>query len=607
MPVLHPDPPRIPPHLASELEVLKALRTLPPETHVFARLTILDPKTNRERELDFLVIHPELGLVIIEVKGRGVEPQGDVWIRRYRDERVEVLPETPGEQLHEQQYSLMNYLRSEEIGFIPQLTRVLALPALPLKEGDSLGPDLPACRLLTRAKLGQPFLSLRAAVSGGQPWDSGKRSPEGLNHQVRPEVMRRLVEVLSPRLLPPPSLAELLEAEGRLQDDRSRELLDHLALNFSRGRFHVAGGPGSGKSLLARQVTRLWAAEGRKVLHIAFNRALTYATQCALDDLVCEDRATVSTYHDLAVNLLDQAGRKPQNEDDSRFFNHQLPEGFNDLLAQPRAVGEKWDALVIDEAQDLDPNWVGPLRTLLRDPEHDPILLLEDPAQNLFREGRHEAGQPWRMDLSLRQHSAIRRAACLAFPSCGWAPPEELPDEGALRFVRSQPATWRRDLAAQLEGLAGEGLQPQQVMILSRRRPSSLGLKDGELLGPWRLNAIPDWWEEEKAGQVRMGSVQAFKGLEADVVIYLAPDYRDEAGPRLAYTAYSRARHRLIVLERAIARPAEEKTVVAPSAEVTRKAAPPPLRLFSEGERQNLMAALSKASQWRPGSGAGRG
>ena len=65
MPILHPDPARIPPHLHSEQEVLAALRTLPPETHVFARLRILDAESNRDRELDFLVLHPDLGLVIV--------------------------------------------------------------------------------------------------------------------------------------------------------------------------------------------------------------------------------------------------------------------------------------------------------------------------------------------------------------------------------------------------------------------------------------------------------------------------------------------------------------------------------------------------------------
>ena len=603
MPTLHPEPPRIPANMSAEREVLKALRTLPPEAHVFARLAILDPKTNRDRELDFLVIHPDLGLVIIEVKGRGVVPEGEHWTRRHPDGRVEVLAETPGEQLLAQQYSLLNFLQGALQGFVPKVTRVLAVPYLPIGDEDALGPDLPACRVLTQNKLKGPYLALRAAVSGGQDWAAWKCTPEGYKHQARPDVLRGLLEVLTPKLLPPPTLHELLSEEGRLQDDAARTVLDHLASNFACGRFSVVGGPGSGKSLLARQTARLWAAEGRRVLMVAFNRALTYATQCALDDLVSTDQVSVSTYHDLAANLLAQAGCKPDNENDDQFFNHQLPDGLTALLSRPDASSERWDALVVDEAQDLDPVWVKALLGLLNDPLRDPILVLQDPAQSLYREARHELGQPWRIDLSLRQHPALRRAACLAFPGCGWTPPEEVPDDGALNFLPSSPGNWRRDLEAQLHRLAEEGIEPQQVMVLSQRRPVSLGLQDGDRLGPWELNAIPDWWQEEKAGQVRVGTVHAFKGLEADVVSYLAPAFTGPDVPRLAYTAYSRARHRLIVLERAI--PKEERPREAPRAPAERPHVPPSLqapqvRTFSEVNRQSLLGALTAARDWQP-------
>ena len=602
MPILHPESPRIPGNMFAERDVLKALRTLPPDAHVFARLAILDPKTNKDRELDFLVIHPELGLVIIEVKGRGVVPQGDHWIRKHPDGRVEVLAETPGEQLLAQQYSLLEFLRETLQGFVPQVTRVLAVPYLPLGDDSALGPDLPACRILTQNKLKGPYLALRSAVTGGQDWEAWKRTPEGRLHQVRPDVMRGLLEALTPKLLPPPTLHELLSEEGRLQDEAACTLLDHLASNFAGGRYSVVGGPGSGKSLLARQTARLWAAEGRRVLMVAFNRALTYATQCALDDLVTTDQVSVSTYHDLAANLLAQAGRKPINENDDQFFNHQLPDGLTALLGEPEAVSERWDALVVDEAQDLDPVWVKALLSLLHDPLRDPVLVLQDQAQSLYREARHDLGQAWRIDLSLRQHPALRRAACLAFPGCGWTPPDEVPDDGALTFLPSSPGTWRRDLEAQLHRLAEEGVEPQQVMVLSHRRAVSLGLQDGECLGPWELNAIPDWWEEEKARQLRVGTVHAFKGLEADVVIYLAPAFSGGDVPRLAYTAYSRARHRLIVLERAI--PKAEAPREAPAAPLERPPVPPApqapqVRTFSEGTRQSLLGALTAAKDWK--------
>ena len=465
MPVLHPDPARVPPHLYSEQEVLRALSTLPPEAHVFVRVRLLDAETNKDRELDFLVVHPELGLVIVEVKGKGIEPKGDYWIRRAPDGRETILEETPGEQLLAQQYALLRFLQSEQMGFIPQITRVLALPALPIEDGVALGPDLPACRILTKAKLQKPYLALREAVSGGADWEKWRRTPEGKQHQVRSDVMEQLLEILTPSLLPPPTLVELLASEGRLQDERAQYLLDHLAQNFCRGRFQVSGGPGSGKSLLARQVTRIWTAEGRKVLVLAYNRALTYATQGMLNDLITEGRADVFTYHDLAVTLLSAVGRLPAQQDLSTYFNEQLPQALNAFLEMPEA----------------------------------------------------------------------------------------------------------------------------------------LGLKDGQALGPWRLNTIRDWWQDEKAEQVRFGTVHAFKGLEADVVIYLAPAYKHAEGPRLTYTAYSRARHRLIVLEKAIAKPAKAQ---ATEPEVKKKAlsapALPQVHAISEGQRMNLISALTAAKGWKP-------
>jgi len=598
MAVLHPDPPRIPPELTSERDVLAALRTLPPEAHVFARLRILDAETNRDRELDFLVLHPDLGIVIVEVKGRGVEPKGDQWIRRDAHGREQVMDETPGEQLQAQQYALLRYLKDADLGFIPQVTRVVALPCLPLGKDEGLGPDLPACRILTREKLQAPFLSLRTAVTGGTPWKAWKDTPQAKHHHIRPDVLRHLLEALSPRLLPPPSLSDLLASEGCLQDEQAQGLLDHLAQNFSQSRYHVYGAPGSGKSLLARKVAHLWAAEGRKVLIVAFNRALTYATQTTLDALIREDRVLVTTYHDLAATLLNDLGRMPECIDKPVFFNQDLPNAFSAAIPE---LSHRWDALVVDEAQDLDPIWVAPLLGLLRNPDQDPVLLLEDPAQCLYREGRHELGQPWRLDLNLRQNAAIRRAACLVMPACGWAVPQDVPDDGSVLMERSSPETWKRDVGNHLEMLHQEGLEPSQILILAPHRPDTLGIKDGQVLGPWRINAVPDWWEEDKADQVRFGTVHAFKGLEADVVIYLAPAYRHPDAQRLAYTAYSRARHRLIVLEKAIAKPERPK---APEPTVEKAAVPPvvpQVRTFNQGQRQALMGALTAAHTWKPG------
>lgn len=603
MPILHPPQPRLPAHLHSEQEVLASLRTLPPDSHVFARLSILDSETNRDREIDFLVLHPELGLVLVEVKGRGVEPRGEHWIRRRSDGVEEVLDESPGAQLQGQQWALVRFLQQASPGFIPHVTRLLALPSLLLPPDQALGPDLPACRILTREKLARPFEALREAVSGGEAWRAWRARPESRHHEIRPDRMADFIRALTPGLHPPTPLADLLMEEGHLQDAQSRFLLDHLAQNFAGGRFHVTGAPGSGKSLLARQTARLWAAEGRRVLVLAFNRALTYATQSALELLIQRHQVNVFTYHDLAVTLLSGAGRLPSSEGTADYFNRLLPQGLADLLANPQgATLPCWDALVVDEAQDLDPTWVQPLTHLLRHPDRDPVLLLEDPAQGLFRQAHHELGQPWRLELNLRQHPALRRASCLVHPACGWEAPEVEDADGVFRQVQSGPRSWRDDLAMELAALAAEGLAPHQVMILAPHRPQTLKVEDGAAIGPWTVNTVSDWWEGAKAQHVRFGTVQGFKGLEADVVIYLAPGYRRPDAPLLAYTAYSRARHRLIVLEKALGEP-ERPRPAAPVLPAPLPPAPPrpsisQARTLPPDQQACLLSALTAARQW---------
>jgi hypothetical protein len=411
------------------------------------------------------------------------------------------------------------------------------------------------------------------------------------------------LDALLPRLAPPPPLVDLLRAEAQIQESAAGPLLGHLTQNFSLGRFHVQGAPGSGKSLLARMVARLWAAEGRRVLLVAYNRAISYATYCELRDLDDAGQVKVIHFHELAENLLIDAQRLPARSDDSTYYNQDLPAALAALLRDGGPAGPLWNALVVDEAQDLEPGWVELLTGLLADPERDPALLLEDPSQSLYRQVQHRFGTRWRLDLNLRQHPAIRRQVWLACPDCGWAPPEPGPEDGAVRLLASSPGGWRRDLAAELNRLAREGIRPDQVLILSPHRLERLGLRDGQELGPWLLNVAADWWEGDRASRVRVGTVHRFKGLEADVVLYLEPAYRSEQTARLAYTAYSRARHRLIVLGQAIPEPRRDEPAAPAVSAPMAAPAPvrPQVRSLDPGQRAALMGALSAAKNWKPG------
>ncbi|WP_306600381.1 hypothetical protein [Geothrix sp. 21YS21S-2] len=196
MPIFHPQPPQIPAHLHGKRKVLEAFRTLPAETRVFVGVNLPDPETPHGQYLAFLVADAELGLVIVNVPAEGVEPRKGHWVRRNADGTYDPLEKSPADVLQAQQNALFKFLKGLGLAFIPRMTQVLALPSLQLEPGRALGPNLPACRLLTEEKLRNPYISLRMAVTGGKTWTEWCTTPLAGQFAIGRETMERLAGAL---------------------------------------------------------------------------------------------------------------------------------------------------------------------------------------------------------------------------------------------------------------------------------------------------------------------------------------------------------------------------------------------------------------------------
>jgi hypothetical protein len=193
--MFHPDQPQIPAHLAGEQKVLDAFRVLPPETRVFVRVQLPDPEAPGGLDLDFLVVDPDLGIVLVHVLADGVERRAGHWVGRTAggDEKLET---SPADALQAQQNALFKFLKDVHLAFVPRITQVLAVPSLALEPGRALGPSLPACRLLTAEKLKNPYISLRLAVTGGRTWTEWSTTPLAGQCSIGGETLERLVDAL---------------------------------------------------------------------------------------------------------------------------------------------------------------------------------------------------------------------------------------------------------------------------------------------------------------------------------------------------------------------------------------------------------------------------
>ena len=126
-------------------------------------------------------------------------------------------------------------------------------------------------------------------------------------------------------------------------------------------QFVVQGGPGSGKTWLALEQAFRYAEEGLQVLLLCYNIAL--ADQ--LSALVAKRKlkkgeVTVLSWAGLARELLEAVGLEwdePTGLTESNlYFGEVVPSLIRDI-ARDQQFEPRFDALVVDEAQDQDTSW----------------------------------------------------------------------------------------------------------------------------------------------------------------------------------------------------------------------------------------------------------
>lgn len=489
-------------------------------------------------EIDFVLVHPERGVLCLEVKGGGIECRHGEWYRLERTatgttrERIK----DPFHQALDHRYALERQLAGHpELKGRPLLIgHALAFPFVTIHQLD-LAPDAPREILLDRHAVTRN--AIEEAVTGVLDWHRGARDRREPPAADGAEAIRN---ILAPRVrIEVPMAAEFLEEEEALV------LLTHeqtVALERMRRdpRMVVTGCAGSGKTMLAVEHSKRLAREGKRVLFVCFNRALR-------DHLRAKERApglTFNTFHGACtalarkakVDLPDHDGEPPQS-----YWHDDLPDA---LVEASDRLEERYDAIVIDEAQDLQDHWLAALMTLLGDEEKDQVWLFMDDNQRVYdvKLGVPAEFRPYDLTLNCRNTQAIHREVVRLYE--GEVRPEAKGPEGReIELLRSddQPAT----VAAVLERLCGkEEVPPQDVVVLSshgfERSPVAQSL-------PGRFRPTQ---ERGKHGRyVHCSSIRGFKGLESPVVVLCElEDLDEETRNQQLYVGMSRARNHCVLV-----------------------------------------------------------
>ncbi len=520
-------------------------------------------------EADLVVLQPDHGLLVIEVKGG--EPGRDAQGRWYAGGRR--LDRSPFAQAEAAKHDLVRAV--EGLPEWPPGRSMRAGHAVAFPHADLaslprghvlLGPDADRSIVLDAAALESPAATRAALERIWEFWtgDGSKGSP------LEPPLFAAVDAYLSPTV----ALRRLVrrdveDAKARLVAASNAQL---YVLNLARSlrRVAVVGPAGSGKSLVAVEKARRLAREGFRTLYLCFNAPLATSVlrEVAEDDRPVGLRPVVHTFHGLCETLGRAAGTLPpkppgSGEALSAWFAS-LPAALDAAIA--RLPGERFHAIVVDEGQDFEAGWLQSLEFLFRTPEDGVLWVFHDPGQALYRDDqvdRLTALTTLSMPEDFRSPAPVAELAAHFYH--GPEPP--LPygqggSEPVIEAVAPGPPTVdavRRHLHRLVHD---EGVRAWDVAVLSgtssakslvwrQRRFGNLELwngavdADGVSLG-YAAEDVPD--EPKDDGVVLFETVRRFKGLERPVVILCELPEEGRRVDELVYTALTRSTAHLVVI-----------------------------------------------------------
>lgn len=507
----------------------------------------------QEGEADFIVAHPDRGILFVEVKGGGVEyvPESSVWISKDRNGVRHYIKDPVG-QASSCKHRYLRRLR-ELHGWPKGFVRFRHGVVLP----DSVEPGRDVLtigghdrRLFCfageyRHALDRWVAERLAAHSAPRGSDELVPGPDGV------ELLRRLVA--DPVNLHVP-LQRIVRAELAEQDSLlTGQQMTAIAMLRDIPRALIVGGAGTGKTLLAIEMAIRMARAGRRVLLLCFNPPLALWLAAQIHDF----DVRVATFAELCRELAEAAGSAMEFGDPG-VEEELLPELA--LNAALRGIGPRWDAVLVDEGQDFQPAWWDVVEGVLN-PEPGILRVFYDANQTVYArkddlETRLRA-QSFPLGVNLRNTRSIARVTEQFYKGPRVETPGpvgEPPVTVALRQADVPP----RVVAIIKNLTAEEWVRPEDIAVLVSTRAAGIHIATAFA----EVGRVCCSADERTPGALTVDTVRRFKGLEATVVILVA-DRQIALSTESSYVGVSRARARLFVLGDIVGAPIERAILEA--------------------------------------------
>lgn len=509
----------------------------------------------QENEIDFVLYHPTYGIFVVEVKGGEIrfDPKRGEFTSRNQFGKTFII-KNPFQQALHWKSRFLRQLKAQNIK--APVSHCVVFPSA-LAHQFPKTPEIDPILIIGMEKLRDLDQSLQNIALASHP-------QKFLNFSCVAEPLDGLLR--GAHFFINPRLRQYIDQQNHRVRDIEQihaTLVNPLA---AARRVAVEGEAGTGKTMLAVMLARKFRDEGLEVLLLSSNPLLNAS--------LAEDLGSgiqVKTYPELAKAFGIELLRRPKGYTKSRDDWVQF-DGPDRLRQAIRDSKVRYDVVICDESQDVQPFWWEAFEGLLRG-KNSHLLIFFDRSQGVFGSGgaQHDFVPEdvlpvpgpyfylihnYRTTIEIASFSRRFRTGKEILSSysqrLGFKP--ELIGYRNREDFQSKLAKFVDQLVEQ------DGLKPEEITVLSGRAPEAeesvlKGMKSVSRyslfnLGPSRKMRFPR--EGEKSDCMKVSTIASFKGLETSVALLcnLSEYNLPLSNPIMAsllYVAVTRARHHVVI------------------------------------------------------------
>lgn len=525
----------------AEILTFNQLKKLSDAFYIYYNCDWTDPEQNnfkcRDGEADFIVCHPLYGFITLEVKGGVVGRDGDSkdWFRMVRGNKEKI--KNPVKQARDSKHVLLKFLNKNwDNSHKPYFnaTHGVVLPNSGNPKGwEMLGADMPIDNFAFFEDMEGLDAKVTSMLLKSFTPDHGKLGVQGIKiiHQLFASNFN--LEV---------SLKSSLDLYDKKIETFTDEQKLFLEITKAQTKCMISGGAGTGKTFLAIEKAKT-LLQDKNVLFLSFNKGVANFVKNELKGYTNINIYTFFQFCHFSHNKYFQGKKEITDEvfDENKSLQ-KLIEALND------SKFKKYDALIVDEAQDFKPSWWDLILLSLENYEKNKIYIFSDDNQRIYNNKNKDyikktlKIEPLFLGKNVRNTQEIFNLTKVVYE--GVTLKALGPSGPPILFTELKKDNQSQSLLTYVNKLINfEGVPKENIAILS------LCNREKSIHSNVLLKTTSHSENAFLNKSLIFDSVWSFKGLERQVVILT--DLENFIGNKeLLYVAFSRARSLLHIFDK---------------------------------------------------------